>query len=64
VVFPLHPRTRQALRTIDGGPRGNGRLRLLEPVSYLEMLGLVSSAALVVTDSGVQEETSYLGIRA
>ena len=63
VVFPLHPRTRQALRGLDGSLRANGRLRLLEPVSYLEMLGLVASAALVVTDSGgVQEETSYLGI--
>lgn len=38
-------------------------LVLLPPLPYLEMLGLVREARLVVTDSGgLQEETSYLGI--
>jgi UDP-N-acetylglucosamine 2-epimerase (non-hydrolysing) len=63
VLFPMHPRTRAALC----GPRGlewsTARLRLLEPMGYLQMLGLVASAALVVTDSGgLQEETSFLGV--
>jgi UDP-N-acetylglucosamine 2-epimerase (non-hydrolysing) len=62
VLFPLHPRTRQALGDLDGR-RNNGALRLLEPMGYLEMVGLVASAALVITDSGgLQEETSYLGV--
>jgi len=63
VVFPIHPRTRARLRElgVDGG--GDDGLRLCEPLGYVEMLGLVASAALVVTDSGgLQEETSYLGI--
>src|SRR5881397_4375477 len=38
-------------------------VRVFEPVPYLEMLSLVMSAGLVVTDSGgLQEETSFLGI--
>ncbi len=62
VLFPMHPRTREGYRGALEGRR-NGGLRVLEPMSYLEMLGLVASAALVVTDSGgLQEETSYLGV--
>jgi UDP-N-acetylglucosamine 2-epimerase (non-hydrolysing) len=60
VVFPAHPRTRRRLE--DAGLR-MGRVRMLEPVSYLEMLDLVEHAFAVVTDSGgLQEETTVLGI--
>ena len=38
-------------------------MRLLEPLSYRESLGLMASARFVLTDSGgIQEETSVLGI--
>jgi len=38
-------------------------LRLIDPVGYVEMLGLVAGAALVITDSGgLQEETTFLGV--
>ena len=63
VVFPIHPRTRARLRElgVDGG--GDDGLRLCEPLGYVEMLGLVAAAAVVVTDSGgLQEETTYLGV--
>jgi UDP-N-acetylglucosamine 2-epimerase (non-hydrolysing) len=61
VLFPMHPRTRAALRTASR--ERNGGLRVLDPMGYLEMLGLVASATLVVTDSGgLQEETSFLGV--
>jgi UDP-N-acetylglucosamine 2-epimerase (non-hydrolysing) len=60
VVFPAHPRTR--LRLEAAGLRMD-RVRLLEPVSYLEMLDLVEHAFAVVTDSGgLQEETTALGV--
>jgi UDP-N-acetylglucosamine 2-epimerase (non-hydrolysing) len=60
VVFPAHPRTRRRLE--DAGLRMD-RVRMLEPVSYLEMLDLVEHAFAVVTDSGgLQEETTVLGI--
>ena len=64
LVFALHPRTRANLdrfglaELID--PR---RMVLLPPQGYLEMLGLTSRAALVLTDSGgLQEETTALGV--
>jgi len=60
VIFPLHPRTRQAIRQF--GLETDG-IRMTDPVSYLEFLGLQCRATLVITDSGgIQEETTYLGI--
>jgi UDP-N-acetylglucosamine 2-epimerase (non-hydrolysing) len=60
VVFPAHPRTRK--RIADFG-LPTGQLRLLDPVPYIEFLGLLSRATVVITDSGgIQEETTYLGI--
>jgi UDP-N-acetylglucosamine 2-epimerase (non-hydrolysing) len=63
VIFPVHPRTRERIRCLKPGSTGTGDVRLLEPLGYLDMLSLVASAALVITDSGgLQEETTYLGI--
>jgi UDP-N-acetylglucosamine 2-epimerase (non-hydrolysing) len=63
IVFPVHPRTRGHLERQGLVAGLDGRVRLLEPVGYLEFLSLVASAAGVVTDSGgIQEETTYLGI--
>src|SRR6266516_2858953 len=62
VVFPVHPRTRAALETlaIDFDLE---RLRLLEPVGYVQFLSLVAASAGVLTDSGgIQEETMFLGL--
>jgi UDP-N-acetylglucosamine 2-epimerase (non-hydrolysing) len=59
VLFPLHPRTREALDARDLGPR----LRLLDPLSYPQFLSLEADAAAVLTDSGgIQEETTFLGV--
>jgi UDP-N-acetylglucosamine 2-epimerase (non-hydrolysing) len=65
VVFPVHPRTRKRLDEFGfGGALADmPRLRLSEPLGYLEFLGLSSQAKLVLTDSGgLQEETTALGI--
>jgi UDP-N-acetylglucosamine 2-epimerase (non-hydrolysing) len=62
VLFPVHPRTRQRLLDL-GITTGTGGLRLLDPLGYTDMLGLVAASELVITDSGgLQEETTYLGI--
>jgi len=62
VVFPLHPRTRARLAAA-GGAATHPRLHLVEPLGYLEFLGLMTEAAAVVTDSGgIQEETTFLGV--
>jgi UDP-N-acetylglucosamine 2-epimerase (non-hydrolysing) len=63
VVFPVHPRARKQLRAAGVALASDGDLRLIDPVSYGEMLGLVAGAALVITDSGgLQEETTFLGV--
>lgn len=64
VLFPVHPRTRAHLETLDLLRRFDGkRLILTQPLSYLSFLGVEARAALVLTDSGgVQEETSALGV--
>jgi UDP-N-acetylglucosamine 2-epimerase (non-hydrolysing) len=61
VILPLHPRGRN--RLARAGLMDHLRMQVIEPVGYLEFLGLVRGAVAVVTDSGgVQEETTVLGI--
>ncbi|MCS6966357.1 MAG: UDP-N-acetylglucosamine 2-epimerase (non-hydrolyzing) [Candidatus Kapabacteria bacterium] len=62
VVFPVHPRTRQAIDRF-GLEQYVRPLCLLPPLRYVEFLALVLESDFVVTDSGgIQEETTYLGI--
>ena len=61
VVLPLHPRGRPTLEA--AGLRDGGRIRVVEPLGYVDFLSLVRGAAVVVTDSGgIQEETTVLGV--
>jgi UDP-GlcNAc3NAcA epimerase len=64
VVLPIHPRTRKALaerglmKLVDGE-----RLRLIDPVGYLDMVQLEKDARVVLTDSGgVQKEAYFFGV--
>lgn len=62
VLFPMHPRTRKQV-TSFGLDHLLQRITVVEPVGYLEMLSLLDSASLALTDSGgVQEETAVLGV--
>jgi UDP-N-acetylglucosamine 2-epimerase (non-hydrolysing) len=64
LVFPVHPRTEGKIREAGlVGQRDNPRLLLLPPQGYLEMIGLMAQARLVLTDSGgIQEESTALGV--
>ncbi len=63
VVFPVHPRTRQRLQGLGSVHPAGTRLRLEDPLPYLEFLALQRHAAMVITDSGgIQEETTFLGV--
>jgi UDP-N-acetylglucosamine 2-epimerase (non-hydrolysing) len=65
VVFSCHPRTATRLAELshDDAQTGDGRLRVLQPMGYLDFLQLYSQSRLVLTDSGgLQEETTFLGI--
>jgi UDP-N-acetylglucosamine 2-epimerase (non-hydrolysing) len=60
VVFPVHPRTRKMMESVEADHPG---LLLSEPLGYLDFLSLLADAGAVLTDSGgIQEETTYLGI--
>jgi UDP-N-acetylglucosamine 2-epimerase (non-hydrolysing) len=64
LVFVLHPRTRSNIERFGlGALIDPTRMALLPPQGYLEMLGLMCDASLVLTDSGgLQEETTALGV--
>ncbi len=65
IIFPVHPRTVKSLCSLSLTERtGNlPNLRLIGPLGYLDFLKLMSSAKLVLTDSGgIQEETTVLKI--
>jgi UDP-N-acetylglucosamine 2-epimerase (non-hydrolysing) len=64
LVFVQHPRTRGNIERFGLSQRIDPRrVVLLPPQGYLEMLGLMAEAALVLTDSGgLQEETTALGV--
>lgn len=63
VIFPVHPRTRMRLRRFPSTVARGARLRLIEPLPYLDFVQLMANAACVLTDSGgIQEETTALGV--
>lgn len=64
VVWPMHPRTRANMERFGLAMRAPaGRVAVLPPQGYLEMLGLMAEARVVLTDSGgVQEETTALAV--
>ena len=65
VVLPLHPRTAKLLQhnlspELYRQVTQNKRMKLIEPVSFLEMIALEKNCAIVMTDSGgVQKEAFY-----
>lgn len=64
VIFPMHPRTRATVERFGLSEMlDDPRVLLLPPMGYLEMLGLMKDARVVLTDSGgIQEETTALGV--
>jgi UDP-N-acetylglucosamine 2-epimerase (non-hydrolysing) len=64
IIFPLHPRTEKQIGLF--GLQDfftNENVLKLPPLGYLELLGVLSKAKLVLTDSGgIQEETTALGV--
>jgi UDP-GlcNAc3NAcA epimerase len=62
-VFPVHPRTLKAIESLYGETwreeLAGMCIDAVEPVGYIELLGLIKSSKLVVTDSGgIQEAYS------
>jgi UDP-N-acetylglucosamine 2-epimerase (non-hydrolysing) len=65
VIFPVHPRTRPMLARSARASAlvTEGSLRPVDPLGYVEFLGLMEGCRVVLTDSGgIQEETTILGV--
>jgi UDP-N-acetylglucosamine 2-epimerase len=52
VIFPLHPRTKPVLEMYRSERGGTGVVQIIEPLSYISMLSLMSFCDCVFTDSG------------
>lgn len=57
VIFPVHPRTRQAMDALGYQPRPH--VRLIAPLGYLDTLRLLADARLLLTDSGGLQKEAY-----
>lgn len=64
VIFPVHPRTRSCIQSFGLDEYlDNSNILTFAPMGYHELLGAMSTAKVVLTDSGgIQEETTALGI--
>lgn len=62
VVWPLHPRTRNALEKLGLNVNAKTGLHCIEPLGYLDMIEIERAAQMVITDSGgVQKEAFFFG---
>ncbi len=64
LVWPVHPRAKANIERFGlASLLAGAKIALLPPQGYLEMVGLLASATLVLTDSGgIQEETTALAV--
>jgi UDP-N-acetylglucosamine 2-epimerase len=58
VILPLHPRTKKMMRIYNLSPDIH-RIKLIDPVSYLNMLILEKNAMAILTDSGGVQKEAY-----
>ncbi|WP_374055121.1 non-hydrolyzing UDP-N-acetylglucosamine 2-epimerase [Rossellomorea sp. FM04394] len=62
-VWPIHPRTKNVLKSMGYNLDDIHNLKVIEPVGYLDMLTLESQAKKIITDSGgVQKEAYFMRI--
>jgi len=64
IVLPLHPRTRKLLSAALGSDlmskiQNSPRIKLIDPVGFIDMIALESNASLVITDSGGVQKEAY-----
>lgn len=58
VIFPVHPRTRARLDRYD--ITWEKHIQLIEPIGYLDMMALGSTAYRILTDSGGLQKEAFL----
>ncbi len=58
IILPLHPRTKKIINKYE--IKLDPRIRIIDPVSYVDMIQLESNSRLIITDSGgVQKEAFF-----
>jgi UDP-N-acetylglucosamine 2-epimerase len=60
LVFPVHPRTRDALERAGLLHRAEAAAHLTGPLGYLDFTALLASASVCLTDSGGVQKEAYL----
>ena len=61
IIFPAHPRTKIFLKSLN--IKLNKRIKLVEPMNYINFLTLIQNSKLVITDSGgIQEESCVMKV--
>lgn len=63
IILPLHPRTKKIIAEVDSLNEltKSDKIKIIPPVSFLEMIALEKNADLVITDSGgVQKEAYFM----
>jgi UDP-GlcNAc3NAcA epimerase len=63
VLFPIHPRTRKALESLDVSIGNQAGLQVVEPLDYFDIVSLEKHARVIATDSGgMQKEAYFFGV--
>ena len=57
VIFPMHPRTKKVYG--NAKVKFSSNVRIIEPVSYFDLLMLLKNSVLVMTDSGGMQKEAY-----
>lgn len=58
-ILPLHPRTKTFLKKEGISLKYPGNLKIIEPLSYLQMINLLSKSKMLFTDSGGLQKDAY-----
>ena len=63
IIFPIHPRTKKKIEKFNLSSYIDTKIKLINPLGFLDFLKLMQEARFVMTDSGgIQEETTVLKI--
>jgi UDP-N-acetylglucosamine 2-epimerase len=66
IVFPVHPRTNKKIAALESTSSQElvpEKVKIIEPVGYLDMLVLEENSRLILTDSGgMQKEAYFFGV--
>ncbi len=57
IIFPIHPRTRQAIAAL--GLSLSEHIQRIEPIGYLDMIMLAANARIIATDSSALQRTAF-----